>query len=174
MAGAGHIFSKKALEKFISIESNPFICYQKDEEFDDALIGQCFSKYAIFVDAHDEKNEKQIFPIGVESHMEHKKPNMSFWYNEYLWNNVTQGGLGCCSDTFIANHYVFPWEMTLMEILIYFIHPFGLEKNLTESLPRKLSLAEIIKDSDAPSIFSSLYKEHERIHYIDEDEKYEI
>jgi hypothetical protein len=62
--------------------------------------------------------------------------------------------------------------MYLLEYLIYHFHPFGLEKNLTETLPRKLSLDEIIEASDLNSIYSPNYMEHEKIHYIDEDEKY--
>jgi hypothetical protein len=39
--------------------------------------------------------------------------------------------------------------MYYLDHLIYHVHPFGLEKNFTESLPRKLKLEEIIEASDA-------------------------
>lgn len=61
--------------------------------------------------------------------------------------------------------------MLALQYLIYDVHPFGLQKNLTESLPRKLTIEELIKLSDEKS-FASNYKEHQRIHQIDEDEKY--
>lgn len=175
MAGGGNILSKKALEKFATvIVSNATLCRDKDDKTGDFHFGACLSKYAIFHDARDEKNQKQIFPIGVKFHLDYKKLNMSIWYFKTLWRNVTNIGLGCCSDVHIASHYTKPKEINLLEFLIYHVHPFGLEKNLTETLPRKLSLDEIIKDSDVGSIFSPNYKEHEIIHYIDEDEKYDV
>lgn len=175
MAGGGHIFSRKALEKFVTVISpNATLCKNEDDEMDDLYVGVCLSKYAIFIDARDEKNEKQIFPVGVEEHMKFHEPEMKYWYYRNLWRNVTQGGLGCCSDIYIGSHYVSPSEMHLLEFLIYNFHPFGLEKNLTETLPRKLSLDEIIRNSDMKSIYSPNYREHERIHYIDEDEKYTV
>jgi hypothetical protein len=175
MAGGGHIFSKKALEKFVlHISPNPKLCQNSDGEADDLLVGKCLEKYAIFIDARDDKNEKQIFPVGVEEHMKSKDPDMSYWYYRNLWRNVSQGDLKCCSDTWIGNHYVNPKEMHAFEFLIYHFHPFGLEKNLTETLPRKLSLEEIVNASDVKSIYSPNYKEHPRIHYIDESEKYNV
>lgn len=175
MAGGGHIFSKKALEKFVTdISPNPKLCQNQDGEADDLLVGLCLQHYAIFIDARDDKNEKQIFPVGVEEHMKKDEPDMTYWYYRNLWRNVTQGGLGCCSDTYIGSHYVSPKEMHLLEFLIYNLHPYGIEKNLTEILPRKLTLEEVVESSDAKSIYSPNYKEHKKYHNIDQDEKYSI
>lgn len=67
MAGGGHIFSKKALTKFVEILSpNQTLCDNHDGEADDLLVGKCLNKFAIFLDARDNKNQKQIFPVGVE------------------------------------------------------------------------------------------------------------
>lgn len=173
MAGGGHIFSRKALSKFVTIlMPNQTLCHQEDGKEDDVYVGQCLNKFAIFLDARDDKNQKQLFPIGVETHMQKNELDKSFWYTQYLWRNVTQGGLGCCSDVYIGSHYVSPKEMYFMHFLIYNFHPYGTEKNLTEKFPRKLSLEEIINASDNKSIFASNYQPHECIHYIDNDEKY--
>lgn len=173
MAGGGNILSKKALTKFVTILlPNSTLCPRNDGTGGDLLVGQCLNKFAIFLDARDDKNQKQIFPLGVEMHMKNEELNMSNWYAQYLWRNVTQGGLECCSDTYIGSHYIRPLEMNLMQFLIYHLHPYGITKNLTEKFPRKLSLEEILKASDDKSVFASNYLEHERIHYIDDDEKY--
>lgn len=58
-------------------------------------------------------------------------------------------------------HYVSERKNYLLEYLVYHVHPFGYEQNLTEALPRKLLLDEIITRSDAPS-FAKEYREHER------------
>lgn len=172
MAGGGHIFSRKALTKFVTIISpNNTLCENQDGEADDLLVGQCLKKYAIFLDARDNKNQKQIFPVGVEEHMKFNEPDMSYWYYRNLWRNVTQGGLNCCSDIYIGAHYVSPQEMYFLEYLVYRVHPYGLQKNLTEELPRKLPLDEIIAASDVKSL-SPNFREHELIHYLDDNEKY--
>ena len=173
MAGGGHIFSRTALFKFVTIlMPNQTLCRQEDGVADDVFVGQCLNKFAIFLDARDEKNQKQLFPIGTETHMDKKELDPSFWYTKYLWRNVTQGGLDCCSDIYIGSHYIPPLHMYFMQFLIYNLHPYGTEKNLTEKFPRKFSLEEIIKASDNKSIFASNYKTHESIHYLDDDEKY--
>lgn len=173
MAGGGHIFSKKALEKFVTIISpNSSICDNNDQEADDVLVGRCLQKHAIFIDARDSKNQKQIFPVGIEEHV--KKPekvDMNFWYWQYLWRNVSQDGLDCCSDVYIGCHYVSPREMYALQYLIYEVHPFGMSKNLTEQLPRKLSLDEIVNASDVAS-YSPNFRAHDHIHYFDHDERY--
>jgi len=125
---------------------------------------------AIFLDGRDQLDQKRFFPLSPEQHF---KPALDpkFWYSQYLWRNVSQGGLQCCSDTFVSKHYTSPKEMHSLQYLIYNVHPYGLQKNLTETLPRKLSIEEVIKLSDEKS-FAPNYKQHKFIHKIDDDEKY--
>lgn len=132
--------------------------------------GRCLKGLALYVNGHDDKNQKRFFPISVDIHFA-PEMNPKDWYIDYLWKNVTQGSLECCSDTFIEMHYVKPKEMNLLELFIYYIHPFGLQKNLTESLPRKLTLEEIIESSDQ-KIFAKNYRKHKIVHQFDDDEKY--
>lgn len=172
MAGGGNVLSKKAVTKFATfISRNATFCNDK-QEAGDVMVGRCIQKFAIFVDARDSQNQKQIFPAGMVVHMKHDEPDLKYWYFKYLYRNVTQGGLNCCSDLFIGDHYVKPEEMHFMDYLIYNVHPFGLRKNLTEVLPRKLLLDEIIESSDKLS-FAENFVPHEIVHYIDNDEKYE-
>ncbi|KAG5674688.1 hypothetical protein PVAND_004640 [Polypedilum vanderplanki] len=172
MAGGGQIFSKKAIIKFNEISlKNTSYCVPEDSELDDVFVGRCLKDLAIFLDGRDELNQMRFFPIGTEEHMKHEAIDPTFWYSQYLWRNFSQGGLDCCSDTFIESHYASPQEMHMLDYLIYNVHPFGLQKNLTETLPRKLSIEEIIKRSDEKS-FAANYQEHRRNHQIDEDEKY--
>ena len=106
----------------------------------------------------------------MEVHLS-KSVDPKLWYWEYLWRNVSQGSLKCCSDTVAAMHYITPEVMAQLEFLLYRLHPFGLEKNLTETLPNKLSLDRIIEKSDARS-FAKNYRGHKITHNIDADEKY--
>ncbi|CAG9800631.1 unnamed protein product [Chironomus riparius] len=171
MAGGGNVLSKKALKKFATfISRNETLCNAK-QEAGDVMVGRCIQNFAIFVDARDSQNQKQIFPAGVIEHMKHKEPDMKYWYFRYLYRNVTQGGLDCCSDIFIGSHYVKSKGMYFMDYLINNVHPFGLMKNVTEALPRKLSLDEIIASSDKIS-FAENFVPHKSVHFIDDDEKY--
>jgi hypothetical protein len=165
------------------------LCDTNDNQFDDVFVGKiyiffqkeyfkmyfidlgrCLKGLALFIDGHDKIGQKRFFPVKTDIHFE-PALNPNDWYAKYLWNNVTQGGLDCCSDTFIDMHYVTPSQMDELEFLIYQVHPFGLEKNLTETLPRKFFLQEIIASSDQRS-FAQNYRNHKTIHQIDDDEKY--
>lgn len=122
------------------------------------------------MDGLDEIGQKRFFPLSVNIHFE-KALNPKDWYSSYLWNNVTQGGLECCSDTFVEMHYASPGEMKKLEFLIYNLHPFGVQKNLTESLPRKFALSEIVNSSDKIS-YAKNYRKHPITHQFDDDERY--
>lgn len=130
----------------------------------------CLGTEAIFVDDLDDLGQKRIFPVTLEAHL---TPTIDpkLWYWDYLWRNVTQNSLECCSDTFLAMHYIKAEEMAQLEFIIYNLHPFGLKKNLTESLPKKLALDQIINASDKRSN-SKNYRAHKLIHNIHEDERY--
>lgn len=93
------------------------------------------------------------------------------WYTKYQYYTVPQGNLSCCSDTPAAFHYIAPHEMYFLDYLILKVHPFGLQKNLTEHLPRKLKLEEVIQAADVESP-SPNYRQHEIVHNIENDEKY--
>lgn len=60
------------------------------------------------------------------------------------------GDLRCCSDTFTMMHYVPGSKMYSLEYYTYIVHPFGIDKNSTEVLPRKIPLEEIIARSHIP------------------------
>lgn len=134
------------------------------------VLGRCLKGLALYVDGQDEIGQKRFFPLSVKVHFDPElSPND--WYSSYLWNNVTQGDLACCSDTFVESHYASPIEMDFLELLIYHIHPFGLRKNLTETLPRKFALKEIVSNSDKKS-FARNYRKHPITHQFDDDERY--
>lgn len=134
------------------------------------LSAKCLKGDALFAEDLDHLDQKRIFPYTMEVHF-WKNFDPTFWYWEMSWRNVSAHSLRCCSDTFVSMHYVPPWEMYFFEFVIYHLHPFGLEKNLTEQMPKKFSLDEVIKASDRKSS-SPLYKEHKTIHRFDEDEIY--
>lgn len=150
--------------------TNSSICRSNSEGSEDLEMGKCLQHHALAIDGRDSLHQQRFFPIGAERHMK-TLVDKSFWYEKYQWFNVTQGGIKCCSDTFAQAHYIKPKEMIFLEFLIYHLHPFGLEKNLTENLPKKLGLKEVIKEADVRS-YSPNYKEHQTYHNIDEDEKY--
>ena len=119
------------------------------------------------VNEMDDLYQKRFFPIGLSEDI--KKTYGNWWYTRKLWYNNTRGNLGCCSDTFAAMHYVNAKRMHALEYFVYYMHPFGLYKNLTETLPRKLSIKEIIAASDMRG-FGLNYTEHDPVHNLDDSE----
>jgi hypothetical protein len=69
----------------------------------------------------------------------------------------------------VAMHYVSPSEMYFLDYLIYHVHLFGLKLNSSETLPRKLSLKEILDASDVESD-SINFRKHQSVHYMEESE----
>lgn len=120
---------------------------------------------------YDELGQKKFFHVKVLSHLTKNPAKIPYWYREMIWRNVTQGRLECCSDTFVLQHRVLPNEMVLLDYLIYNVHPFGIEKNLTEILPKKFTFNELLKMADEKS-FSKFYIDHNTTHNFDDDERF--
>ncbi|CAO1369074.1 unnamed protein product [Diamesa hyperborea] len=170
MAGGGYILSKKALSKFNKkILPNKNICRPDDHGAEDLEMGKCLEKTAIFVDTRDDKNQMTFFQMSVE---EHFNPNRipDNWYWKYLYYNVTQGSMDCCSKTLAGLHYITPREMYMLDYLIYDVKPYGVEQHDNKK-PPKLPLAEILRRSNEKSS-SPNFREHEVIHEMEESEKF--
>lgn len=119
-----------------------------------SFLGLCLANHAISVDCRDEQKAKRFYPSNIEHHLR-TNIDMNNWYYKYLYYDVVQGNLGCCSDTIAQIHYVKPHEMYMFEYLTYRVHPFGLEKNLTETLPQKMPMKEILRRSHDPNASSN-------------------
>lgn len=171
MAGGGYIWSKKALEKFVTkITQNSTICSNKENGSEDWEMGKCLQHAAISVDERDEMMGKRFFPAGILEHLKPEK-DMEYWYDNTQYYEVPQGSLKCCSDSPVAFHYKPPHEMYLMEYLTRHVHPFGLDESVTNQLPKKLSLKEILYRSDQESS-SIKFQKHKVYHDFEESEKY--
>lgn len=157
------------MEKFATkIIKNATICRQDGGGSEDLQLGKCLQTHAFAIDGRDLSKLQRFFPVGVKYHMK-TKVNPKFWYEYYQWFNGTRGSLDCCSDTIAAMHYIPPKEMNFLEFLIYNLHPFGLTKNLTESLPDKFTLKQIINAAEEESL-SPMYKKHKITHNLDDNE----
>lgn len=55
-------------------------------------------------------------------------------------------------------HYILAPEMHFLEYIIYNVHPFGVDKNSTEKLPRKLRIEEVVKAGEAESYLVEYFK----------------
>jgi glycoprotein-N-acetylgalactosamine 3-beta-galactosyltransferase len=170
--GGGYVLSKKALKKIIANLNEPTsTCYKlwkhPESSLDDMFTGACLDKQAIFVNEMDELNQKRFFPLSVDEHL--AGYIAEDWFFEYLWYKNQIGGLGCCSDTVCAIHYIHPKQLFELDYMIYHVHPFGVRKNETEKLPRKLTIKEIIAASDIKGVGSS-YKNHKPVHHFESSE----
>lgn len=170
MAGGAYVLSKKALKKFgEKLVHNDSLCHITGEA-EDLEMGMCLAHSAIFVDCRDELHQKRFFPAGAEEHMRHMN-DLTYWYTRAIYYYSPDASTSCCSDTSVQFHYIPPLEMYVFEYFIYKVHPFGLVDHPQESLPRKLTLEEIIKASDANSS-SPNFKVHKDFHYLESSEIY--
>lgn len=126
------------------------------------VLGSCLKGHAAFVDCRDEKHQKRFFPVGVDEHFNEKR-DLTYWYYQYLFYNASQGNLDCCSDTVAGMHYILAPEMHALECLVYNVHPFGLDKNLTEKLPRKLPFSEVVEGGEAESYLVEYFREQKSL-----------
>lgn len=133
------------------------------------LAGRCIVNHAIPVDTRDELQQMRFFAVGPQEHLQHNSSE-EYWYYERLYYDAKRG-LDCCSDTFIGTHYSDPSHFYFLEYLIYRASPFGVNKNIRVSLPRKLSLKEILDASDINSNVSD-FRPHEIVHNMEDSEKF--
>lgn len=61
--------------------------------------------------------------------------------------------------------------MYALDYFMYQVHPFGVDKNFTEVLPRKFGLDEIIARSEVKT-YAKNYRPHETIREIEDSERY--
>lgn len=134
-------------------------------------MGRTLSRNAIFVDSRDELHQMRFFTANIREHLKRKLP-VDYWYFEKMYYDVAHGSLDCCSDVAISFHYVKPNQMYWLEYFIYHSHPFGIGKNSSETLPRKLALTEIIAGSDArrPELDEMFNTELTNVHNIESSE----
>lgn len=172
MAGGGYVMSRKALKKLVENNfKDPEKCLGSDSDgSEDAELGRCLQNDALLIDAHDFLGEKEFFPVSVEEHLQHEKPDPSYWYTTFAWFNATRGGLKCCSKYLANLHYVNPQEMDLLEYLIYEVYPYGWTQHTSEHLPEKLSFQKVKQladeKSDSPNFCESIS------HNFDSDETF--
>lgn len=171
MSGGGYVLSRKALEKFVTQAlPNSTICSSRQEGNEDWEVGWCLRHFALSADDRDEFKEKRFLCLNIPELLQ-KHRNPEYWYYQRLWYNYTQGNLKCCSQYPVAIHYADPREMYFLDYLTRHVFPFGLDKHVNETLPRKFTFKEILNQSDAISK-AILYRNHTNIHYFDSEEKY--
>ena len=122
--GAGYVFSKETLIRFIRIMKDPFRCSLRSRA-EDAGVGKCLAVVDVHPgDTRDELGRETFHPFApfyllIPGFI---KPND--WLHRYnKWK--VQTGPDCCSDHSIAFHYVKPNDMYTMEYFIYHLHALG-------------------------------------------------
>lgn len=87
-----------------------------------------------------------------------------------MFYDIAPQGLSCCSDLPIELHWLKDSkELYLVEYLTYKAGVFGLDKNPSDVLPRKVTFNEILAMGNAQSN-SSRWTPHDLVHHIDKDE----
>lgn len=136
---------------------------------EDVRMGKILSHSAIFVDTRDELKRQRFFNVALHSYLGNYDRASFHWLHNYTYYNDSLQGLERFSDHPITFHYTKPGEMHLLDYFIYKIHPFGIEKNITENLPRKLRIDEIIAASDK-KVDTPNFRDHVDFHNMTSSE----
>lgn len=122
------------------------------------------------MDTRDAKKQARFMMYGVEKFFIPYDPDNWFFKNAYY--DFPLNSLSCCSETPAGFHTIKNIkEMYLIHYFTYHVHPFGIDKNSSDKLPRKLSLKEILNASDVVSN-SSYYVKHKFVHDMESSEIY--
>lgn len=126
---------------------------------------------SIFVDTRDELKQEKFLMFGVEKYFS-TVYDPTNWFFEKSFYGIRHGTLLCCSDKPVGFHYIKDTlEMYALEYLTRNVHPFGVDKGMNETLPRLLTLQEILKEADVGSD-SKYYTKHQVVHDMDSSEFY--
>lgn len=126
---------------------------------------------SIFIDTRDDLGQDRFLTNGVRMYFP-AVITPDLWFIEKSFYGVRLGSLSCCSDTVVGIHYVKNiHEMYQLEYLIYQVHPYGVHKNSTETLPRKLTMQEILQAAEVGSE-SRLYEKHKVFHEMESSETF--
>uniref|UniRef100_A0A0K0EUU4 Glycoprotein-N-acetylgalactosamine 3-beta-galactosyltransferase 1 n=1 Tax=Strongyloides venezuelensis TaxID=75913 RepID=A0A0K0EUU4_STRVS len=149
--GAGYVLSRRALKDFNEKALNdPTKCKSDDTGNEDLEVGKCLQNAGVIAgDSRDRKGRHRMFPLSPSHHFHGNNatgksliPKWVYQYMYYPLNNTKE----CCSETMISFHYVTPQLMYTLHNFLYFVQPFGLNRDkYTHSLKKNENPLEFAK-----------------------------
>ena len=123
--GAGYVFSKETLIRFMSVMKDPFKCKLTSPN-EDVEVGICLAAVDVHPgDTRDELGRETFHPLPPYKHLIPGYITKDNWLHTYdKWK--VQVGRNCCSDYSVSFHYITPEDMYVMEYFVYNLHAFGL------------------------------------------------
>ena len=122
--GAGYVFSKETLKRFIRVMRDPSKCKLKSAA-EDKEVGVCLSAVDVHPsDTRDELGRETFHPLAPDSHLIPGAISKDNWMHKYNKWQVFSGP-NCCSDHSIAFHYITPKRMYSLNYFIYKLHAYG-------------------------------------------------
>jgi hypothetical protein len=164
--------SKKALEKFVNFTKTVKM-FDVDGQLEDVAVGESLANKAIFVDTRDDVQQQRFFPTSIVELVKVQPKKLELFYYNYTYYNVTYENLDCCSKIPAAFHYMGPSEKTFLEYSIYRSQVYGLPCAAPVELPRKLSIDEIIRESDK-KVYTPNFRNHVDHHNFSSSEMEEM
>ncbi|XP_077979238.1 glycoprotein-N-acetylgalactosamine 3-beta-galactosyltransferase 1-like [Glandiceps talaboti] len=119
--GGGYVISKAGLKKLAKKGLyNRKLCRAGEKGYEDVLMGECLERIeVVHGDSRDEFGKNRFLPIPLDTYFRDNVPNWLYQYDYY----PILSGKDCCSDSLISAHHIAPFNMYLLEYLIYKVSP---------------------------------------------------
>uniref|UniRef100_A0A914WEK5 N-acetylgalactosaminide beta-1,3-galactosyltransferase n=1 Tax=Plectus sambesii TaxID=2011161 RepID=A0A914WEK5_9BILA len=122
--GPGYVMSALNLNKLIQSFSMPQ-CSQGSAGAEDVEVANCLRLVGISPGDSRDAQRFRFSPFKLENTMFHETLHSRYnWFWGFTAHKL-QKGFECCSDEHISFHYIEPNEMRIMELSIYYFHPFS-------------------------------------------------
>ncbi|KAF7272752.1 glycoprotein-N-acetylgalactosamine 3-beta-galactosyltransferase 1-like [Rhynchophorus ferrugineus] len=125
--GGGYVLSKESVKRFVTEAiPNPEKCKSDNTGAEDVEIGRCLEAVGVKAgDSRDTEGRSRFLPLFLTDLLIPGAMDSSHWFWQYTYYPF-EAGLECCSDNLITIHYVGPYNLYLLEYLIYHVQPFGI------------------------------------------------
>uniref|UniRef100_A0A914XBK4 Glycoprotein-N-acetylgalactosamine 3-beta-galactosyltransferase 1 n=1 Tax=Plectus sambesii TaxID=2011161 RepID=A0A914XBK4_9BILA len=121
--GPGYIMSAWNLNKLIKSFSMTQ-CSQGPRGAEDVEIAKCLRLVGISPGDSRDAHRFRFSPFKLMNTMFHENLHSQHWFWG-LTAHKLEKGFECCSDEHISFHYIEPNEMRMLELSIYYLHPFS-------------------------------------------------
>ncbi|VDN96959.1 unnamed protein product [Rodentolepis nana] len=130
--GAGYVLSRAALRLIAEGMIKETKGCMKRYGAEDVNLGECAEAVGVkLLDSLDEHQQEVFHPFPPATMLNKARMDKISWIHSYNFFPV-KTGLDCCSDHTVSFHYISPFEMYVLEFLVYHVYPYGITRDVSQ------------------------------------------